>query len=218
MIHFLIFSIKVKKKNMTYSLDINNREPEIRRYTLEEYFEFEYATEGKHEFYDGEIVDVSYTSENHGIINSNLIYVFNQHYRKLDYSVFGRNRMVYVPSYNNIIYPDLCVIGKHEFYEYKKIHATLNPIIVVNVSVSTRNHYRKRIVKCCRTIPSLKQYIIVDQDTKFVEVYERSEDGHWFSEIYSDDDDMVKIGDCQILLKDIYHKVELSEGESKSDN
>jgi Uma2 family endonuclease len=138
-----------------------------------------------------------------------------------DCLVIPNDRMVYIPACKKVCYPDLVVVcGERAYHQYSKnMKATLNPSILIEVlSDSTKNHDKKGKRKCYRTIPSLNQYIIVDQDTKFVEVYERSDNGHWFSEIYFDDDDVVKIGDCQILLKDIYHKVELSEGESKSDN
>ena len=193
---------------MTASQDISNRESENRRYSLEEYFEFEYKAEGKHEFHNGLIVEMSYTSESHGVIVHNLDVELGICLKsRRDCLVIPNDRMVYIPDCKKVCYPDLVVVcGERAYYQYSKnMKATLNPSILIEVlSDSTKNHDKKGKRKCYRTIPSLKQYIIVDQDTKFVEVYERSEDGHWFSEIYSDDDDMVKIGDCQILLKDIY--------------
>jgi hypothetical protein len=45
--------IELKIEKMTASKDINNQESENQHYTLEEYFEFEYKAEGKHEFHNG---------------------------------------------------------------------------------------------------------------------------------------------------------------------
>jgi Uma2 family endonuclease len=214
--------LEQKIEKMTASQDINNQESENRHYTLEEYFEYEYKAEGKHEFHNGLIVEMSYTSESHGIIVHNLDVELGICLKsRRDCLVIPNDRMVYIPACKKVCYPDLVVVcGERAYYQYSKnMKATLNPTILIEVlSDSTKNHDKKGKRKCYRTIPSLNQYIIVDQDTKFVEVYERSDNGHWYSEIYFDDDDVVKIGDCQILLKDIYHKVELAEGESKSDN
>ena len=209
---------------MTASQDKNtdNQQPENRQYTLEQYFEFEYNAEGKHEFHNGLIVEMSYTSENHGIIVHNLDVELGICLKsRRDCLVIPNDRMVYIPACNKTCYPDLLVVcGERSYYQYSKnMKATLNPTILIEVlSDSTKNHDKKGKRKCYRTIPSLKQYVIVDQETKFVEVYERGENNTWFSELYYDDEDVIKIGDCQILLKDIYHNDYLPEGEAKSDN
>ena len=208
------------KSQIQPNVEIGNLAP----MALEEYFEMELVSETRHEYNGGYIQAMAYTSINHARILWNLNRELGNCLRGKACEGFGSDRMLFIPNCEGkarIFYPDMTIVcGEKELYQYKeKMVALLNPSVLIEVSSDTTmeddfvNKWR-----CYKKLPSLKQYIIVDQDTKFVEVYERSEDGHWFSEIYSDDDDMVKIGDCQILLKDIYHKVELSEGESKSDN
>jgi Uma2 family endonuclease len=51
--------------------------PATKYLSLDEYFEFEYKARIRHEYLDGKLRPRSYTSPNHGIIISNLSWIFN---------------------------------------------------------------------------------------------------------------------------------------------
>ena len=72
-------------------------------------------------------------------------------------------------------------------------------------------------MRCYRSLKSHKQYILIEQDFKNVEIYERNENGRWIAKIYDEEEDVMKIGDCEISMTDLYFKVDIIEPNSASD-
>ena len=199
----------------------NPEEIEPRRYSIEEYFELEANSETKHEYYDGLIVECAYTSENHGRIVSNFTRLLGNCLEHTDCDVFTSDRMVYVALCNKFFYPDLTVVcGERQYYQYSKnMKATTNPSVLIEVlSHYTESNDKVEKWRCYRKLKSLKQYVLVDQDFKYIEIYERNEKGRWVANVYEEEDDMLKIGDCEIYLNDIYLKVDLIEPNAASDS
>ena len=67
-----------------------------KRMTLEEYWAFEYQAEGRHEYHDGILVEMAYTSEPHGQICSNLTRLIGNCILDKDCSVYAENRLVFI--------------------------------------------------------------------------------------------------------------------------
>ena len=56
----------------------------------------------------------------------------------------------------------------------------LNPTLIVEVlSPSTESYDRGQKFACYRSIPSLKEYVLVSQREQRVEVFRKNEDGLW---------------------------------------
>ncbi|MDZ7878383.1 MAG: Uma2 family endonuclease [Saprospiraceae bacterium] len=199
-----------------------NPQIEERKYTISEYFDLEIRSDKRHEFYNGTIVECAYTSENHGTVVHNLNFLLGQCLRKTDCKVFAENRMLYSKYCNRVYYPDILVAcSEIDYYQYSKNQvAIINPSVLIEVlSDSTENIDRGDKLKCYRKIPSLKQYIIVEQDSKNVQVYEYDTAAkRWIAKVYEEDGDTVKIGDCDIPLDEIYLKVDLIQPNQQSDN
>jgi Uma2 family endonuclease len=183
-------------------------------WTLEQYFDKEYKVEGRHEFHNGEIRAMAYTSDVHGKILSRLIFHLFACMEAKNCEVYGSDRMLFISECNKIYYPDLMIVcGEEEFKLHKRsMKATLNPSVLIEIS-SPSTEAEDRIDKwaCYKTIKSLKQYIIVSHKKKSVETFNRlkDDDSKWINSEATNDDDIIEIGDCKISLKDIYNKVML---------
>ena len=199
-----------------------NPQIEERKYTISEYFDFEMTSDRKHEFYDGIIVECSYTSENHGEIIHNLDVLLDKCLKGKGCKIYPSDRMLYAKSCNRFYYPDVFVVcGEREYYQHSKNQvATVNPTVLIEVlSDSTRLVDKDDKLKCYRQIPSLKQYIIVEQDFKSIEVYEYdTTQKHWFTKLYEESGDIVRILDCDIPLDDIYFEVNVIQPNQRSDS
>jgi len=185
----------------------------IKYVSLEEYFEFEYNAKIRHEYLDGKIRPMSYTSPNHGKIVHNLSRIFGNYFFDADGQIWTETRMVYTPGRNKVFYPDaVIVLGEPEYFNYKgKMLATLNPTVLVETaSVSTEENDKTEKWECYQSIPSLQQYMLVSQQSPFVSLYERqaSDSEKWIYTGHSNLTDIIKIGGCDVAIKDIYHKVE----------
>lgn len=183
-------------------------------WTLEQYFDKEYKSEIRHEYLNGEIRAMAYTSEIHGRLVSNLIGQLYPCTEAHNCEIYGSDRMVYVPQCNKVFYPDLVMVcGEHEFKLHKRsMKATLNPTVLIEIS-SPSTESEDRIDKWAsyKSIPSLKQYLIVSHRKRSVEIFNRlkDDDNKWLNSEAREDDDVVEIGECKILLKDIYNKITL---------
>jgi len=183
--------------------------PEGKSISLDAYFEFEFQSERKHEFVDGKIVAMAYTSEEHGKIVSNLTRLLGNCLLDKNCDVYASDRMLFVPACNQVFYPDLLVVcGQHEFYQSSKnMKATLNPDVIIEIlSDSTEYMDKTTKTRCYKKIPGLQQIIFVSQKEQHVRILEH-ESGRWIDTEFYEEGETLKIGNCDILLSEIYRRV-----------
>lgn len=123
-------------------------------------------------------------------------------------------------SKTKYVYPDFTVVcGESEFSE-EQPNNLLNPTMVVEV-ISESSAYRGRFVKLdlYGRIPSIKIYLIVEQDQAGVTLLTRQADG-WFLRLYSGLDAVVPLDDIQAQLKlsELYETVEFPQGDRDTDD
>ena len=178
---------------------------------LEAYFNLEYKAERRHEFIDGKVVAMAYTSEEHGTIVSNLNRLLGNCLSEQDCSVYASDRMVLVPGCNGSFYPDVLVVcGEHQFYQvHKNMRATLNPSVIVEVLSNSTEHIDKtHKTRCYKQIPSLRQMLFVAQDEMHVRILEK-EGEKWVDTEFYENEDVLRIGECLIALPEVYRRVRL---------
>lgn len=189
--------------------------------SIEEYFEMELHAEIKHEFINGKIRPMGYTSKMRGRIVQNLSRLLGNCLLDSDLEIYTEARMLYVPACKKVYYPDVVMLPIHaKTFTYKgKMEADLHPEVIIEVlSDSTENNDRTKKWQCYRKIKSLKQYILISQDFKNIEVFSRQlNSSKWLFSAHDKDKEEVEISDCQLKLKDIYHRVTFPEGEEISD-
>ncbi len=163
----------------------------------------------RYEFLNGYIRDMGYATATHELLVGNFIYFLNHFYRKLDFKIYGSNRLLYVEDYRRYFYPDVQMVeGEPIYRDYKQtMKATLNPALIVEIiSVSSDEYDHVEKWNCYQSIPSLKQYVIVSQKEKKVESYRRVAD-EWLYVSLHGDAATLKVLDCEITLGDLYEKV-----------
>jgi Uma2 family endonuclease len=183
--------------------------------SVDDYMELEYSSPEKHEFVDGKLRTMAYASENHRLICSNIARLLGNNYLERTEKVFTNQTLVFTPGCERFYYPDATVFPSEVAYrEYRgKMKAALNPLTIVEVlSESTEQVDRGEKWQCYRSIPSLRQYVLVQQDQLEVEVYNRIGDSDdWNFSFYDEKTDSPRIGDYEISLADIYRKVIFAE-------
>ncbi|MBV6439908.1 MAG: Uma2 family endonuclease [Haliscomenobacteraceae bacterium CHB4] len=178
--------------------------------TLDDYFNFEFQAERRHEFMGGEIVAMAYTSEEHATIVHNLDVILGNCLREKDCKVYPGDRMLFVRDCNDVLYPDLLIVcGQHEFYQAaKNMKATLNPSIVIEIlSGSTEYLDKTTKTRYYKKIPRLHQIVFVSHREKHIRILER-ESERWIDVEFYEKDDVARIGDCEVPLEEVYWKVE----------
>jgi len=183
--------------------------------TPEEYLAMEEASEIKHEYYQGETFAMAGGSVNHNRVNKNLVKHFESGLSGKPCEAFMDNMRLWIKANGLFTYPDLMVVcGEPEFYEGRDDMIT-NPVVIVEVlSKTTQDYDRGDKFKLYRSIPTLQEYILIDQYSVHIEQYYLEAPKKWAFVEYNELTDILKFAkiDFQISLQDIYRRVEFAEG------
>ena len=128
-----------------------------------------------------------------------------------DIRVMGSNKVVYVPTCELAVKPDVLVMnGPSELFPRKSRESgIINPYIVVEVhSDSTYREDMHVKLRCYKQIESVQHIIYVEQGVPFVSVYTKQQDkNHWLNEDFDTLNTMVVLGEVQFKMLDVYHNV-----------
>jgi Uma2 family endonuclease len=152
---------------------------ENRHYTVEEYLEFERASEFKHEYYQGEIFAMGGASYAHGQLISNVISLLGAHFKGGPCQALPSDLRVKVDRTGLYTYPDIVVVCGDPVFEDDVFDTLLNPKVIFEVlSDSTEAYDRGDKFAQYRTIKSLEQYVLVSQRDYHIAVFTKR-DGNW---------------------------------------
>ncbi len=189
------------------------------RYTLEEYFELELSSEEKHEYFDGEIFNMSGGSPAHEQVIVNLIVALSNKLRGRGCHVFPSNLRIKVPSAPPYRYPDLSALCDTPRYEkIGGIEALTNPSLIVEVlSSSTEAYDRGDKFTDYKSIPSFGEYLLIAQHRPHVTHYVRQPDNSWSYEEANELSATLLLPtlDGVLPLNEIYQDVEFAPPEKR---
>lgn len=189
---------------------------EKRRYTKEEYLALEETAQVKSEYRDGEIIPMAGGTTNHNKIAGNLYVNFRVAFKQQNYEIFIGDVRLSIPRYNIYTYPDVMIFQERPIYEGKGTTTVTNPLIIIEVlSSSTSNYDKGKKFRYYRSLPSFKEYILIDQYSLFVEHFTKTEDCKWLLSEYEKEDAILSFVslDFAITLQDIYQRVDFNLNE-----
>lgn len=183
-----------------------------RRYTLEEYFALELASEGKYEYFDGEVFDMSGGSRDHEQIIANCLVALRAALRGRSCRVYPSNLRVKVPTQPPYRYPDLTALcDMPRFEKIGGVDVLINPSLVVEVlSSSTEAYDRSDKFTHYKSIETFAEYLLIAQRRPHATQFIRGENGIWTHREYNDLADVIQLAslECQVNLRDMYEDVE----------
>jgi len=138
---------------------------------VEEYLTLEATSSIKHEFVDGHVFAKSGATLRHNIIAGNFHSLLKTRLGSGPCRVFISDVKVWVKSFNCFYYPDITVSCVPSSTDATFIE---NPVLIIEVlSPSTAALDRREKLLSYRKLKSLKEYVIVHQSRKHVEVFEK---------------------------------------------
>ncbi len=187
--------------------------------TASEYLAAEREADFKSEFYQGHIYPLyggdpvrgmSGATVNHNRIVTNLSREISQQLKNRPCETFGSDMKVRVEEDDCFFYPDISgLCGPIDFHDEKK-DIYLNPAFIIEVSSdSTESFDRRKKLQSYRKIPGLKEYVLVSQRKKSVEIF-RKQDDQWNGEILQDGTLILDTVSCEIPFEEIYRNVDFS--------
>jgi Uma2 family endonuclease len=180
--------------------------------TPSEYLDLERKAEIQSEYIAGHIFAMSGASRRHNLIAGNLYREISSQMRGKPCEAYVADMRLKVSPTGMYTYPDIVAVRGEPLFEDTSIDTLLNPTVIVEVlSESTEAYDRGEKFAHYRRLDSLREYVLVAQDTIRVEHYRR--DGQqWILSEISDPDatlDLASI-DCRAGLAAIYEKVDFS--------
>lgn len=177
-------------------------QPKI-KLTPEQYLENDRKSQTRHEFYNGEMFDMSGASRKHNIITLQIASLLLSFLGGKKCRPFSTDLRLNLNNSGNYAYPDILVVcGDHAFSEEDiAIDAT---VIIEVLSPTTEAFDRGTKFQYYQNLKSISEYVLVSQDKMLVEVFEKETDNHW---------NYIKISEAkeQLSLKSIQFSVQLSE-------
>ena len=155
---------------------------EKRRYTVEEYLEYERAAEERHEYDNGEILAMSGGSPTQSFIIMNVGTEIRVALKGKPCRIADSNLRIAIQKQAKYVYPDASIIcGPLQFDPNDKLqHTVLNPRVVIEVlSPSTEAYDRGDKFRSYREIETLEEYILISQNQPQFESLLRQPDGTW---------------------------------------
>lgn len=187
------------------------------RMTAEDYLMRERATlredGGKHEFFNGKLIEMAGASYNHNRIAKNAALSLEKQFEQYNTNHEATLSDTKVPSFlkgKNFFYPDVVIVDGKPVYvdEFEDIVA--NPQILIEVlSESTESFDRGDKFQSYKSIKYLQEYILISSDKRRIEQFFRDENGHWQTgKVISEGILALKIMPFQLAIEDIYRKVD----------
>ncbi len=180
--------------------------------SLEDYLEGEQISQTKHEYINGEVYAMAGASDRHHRISLNLTKRLDDHLEDSVCQVFMAEMKLKADT-KTFYYPDVFVAcdqnPESAFYREEPI------LIVEVVSPSTRQTDRREKLRVYQQIPTVREYVIIEQDKMLIELHRRQPDGRWITYFYNegDLDEIIEFQsvELKLTLEEIYRRVDFTK-------
>jgi Uma2 family endonuclease len=177
------------------------------RYTYADYVALEMISADKHEFLDGEIYAMAGGSEEHSALAAAMVHALVNAVGDRPCRVHTSDLRIYVESVGLATFPDCSVIcGPLQQHEPSPTATALNPAILVEVTSDSSEDYDRGLkLEYYRTIPTLREYVIVSHRERRITVETRGNDGTWATRVAMKGERIeISSLNTELIVDDIY--------------
>ncbi|MDH3209177.1 MAG: Uma2 family endonuclease [Burkholderiaceae bacterium] len=179
----------------------------IQKLSLAEYLAWENEQPDRNEYWRGEIFAMVGARRGHGRVVANLVRHIGNHLANSPCQVFSEAMKVQIGN-DAVLYPDVFVTCDHADLATDMIFRS--PSLVVEVlSPTTQAYDRSQKFSLYRRIEALREYVLIDSDSRRVEVFRLGADGLWDLHDMSDGTALV-LGsiECRIAFSDLFDGID----------
>jgi Uma2 family endonuclease len=149
-------------------------------YTPEEYLALERDADYKSEYFQGEIFMMAGGSPNHNAVKEAAAGFVWSHLRGKSCRSYSSDQRVHIPENGLYTYPDLLALCEPNRYADIKRENLTNPLLLGEVlSPSTAGYDRGAKFALYRSIPTFREYLLIDSTMIRAEVFTKNEAGQW---------------------------------------
>lgn len=170
------------------------------RYSWDEYLALEAVSNVKHEYLDGQIYAMAGGTPDHAALQAAVPSLLFPQLRAGRCRAHGSDLRVRVLATGLATYPDVTIVCGPRELDPEDKNSVTNPTLVVEVlSPSTEDYDRGEKFAHYKRIAALRQYVLVSQGERRVEVWTRRADGAWTS-VVSRDGEVADLGSIAARL------------------
>jgi Uma2 family endonuclease len=188
------------------------------RTTPEAYLASERQAAVRHEYLDGEIIEMVGSSWEHTTIVLNLVTFLKQRLKGSRFSVVALDMRVKAPATGLYTYPDVIIVEGERQFEDASVDTLLNPKVIIEVlSPSMERYDRGDKFEHYQSIDGFHEYVLIAQRESAVERFVRSDSGAnsvadsggWTHEVYRFPETSFELRSipCHIPLDVIYEDI-----------
>ncbi|EQD37153.1 protein containing DUF820 [mine drainage metagenome] len=187
----------------------------LARMSLQAFLDWENQQPGRNEFYRGEVFAMVGARRVHGVIVGNVFAALKSRLKGRPCQAFVESMKVRVAD-DVVFYPDVFVTCDARDLRTEMVFE--HPMLIVEVlSASTQAFDRGAKFAAYRGLTSLREYVLIDPDTRGVEVFRRNERGLF--ELHDQSGTAVLASlDASIPMGDVFEgvRVEISDGSDEA--
>ena len=147
-------------------------------FSAADYLQWEATQPDRHEFIDGEVFAMAGAEDRHVTVGGNLYMALRQHLSGSPCRTFMSDMKLHVAAANQYFYPDVMVTCSEQDKTTPLVKS--EPKLLVEVlSPSTAAYDRGLKFSCYRALPSLREYALIDLDSRTTDCYRKGDDGLW---------------------------------------
>jgi Uma2 family endonuclease len=178
----------------------------LHKLTLSDFLDWENNQVEKHEFYRGEVSMMVGARRSHGRVVLNLATRLSMHLAGTRCQVFTEGMKVQIAD-DTLFYPDVFITCDAADLRTDMIFRA--PVLVVEVlSPSTAGYDLGEKFAHYRRLASLKEYLLVDPESRRVEAFRRNEQNQWVLHDMTDSDTLhVACVDARLPLAQVFDGV-----------
>jgi len=145
----------------------------------QEYLAFERVSAERHEYAHGEVFAMAGGTRAHSLIAGNIQRELGLALLDRPCEVHGPDLRIKIVARGRYTYADVLVVCGRPIFEDEQRDSLLNPRVIVEVlSDSTERYDRGEKFTQYRSIPSLRDYVLVSQHERLIECFRR-QDEEW---------------------------------------
>ncbi|MEM6281265.1 MAG: Uma2 family endonuclease [Chloroflexota bacterium] len=189
-----------------------------RHYTEAEYLAFEREAEFKHEYAQGEIIAMTGSTFRHNHITSNILVALDRQLSERC-TVLAADMRVRVRRAKSYRYPDVVVVCGEPEVEDDNPGSLVNPAVLVEVASETtqQTDHTKKLREYLQ-LATLQAYVLVAQNERRVEVYQRQADGWQYVMLTGENDDVTLTGvGATLQISEVYRNVSFDDMPANDD-
>lgn len=184
----------------------------VHRYSYADYVGVEQTSATKHEFVDGQIYAMAGGSAEHAALAVRVLAALENALGEGPCRVYSSDLRLFIESSGLATFPDGCVIcGPVKKHPPGPEATALNPSVILEVTSDSSEEYDTGAkLAHYRTIPTLRECIIVSHRERRITVHSRGEDGTWQTRAaVAGDRVQVPIVRAELVVDQVYRNSEI---------